>query len=66
MNTSEMIRIQCVKLDNISDAELGRRCGWTSSNVHDRLKRNSWKVEDLEKVAAALNCSLQIDFVPRK
>lgn len=65
MDISKMIKIECAKHD-VNTAELARRCGWTSQNIHDRLKRNSWKADDLEKIAAALNCDLSIKFIDKE
>lgn len=47
-----------------SNAELARRCGWSPSNYNNRLYRynGNFKVDDLEKIAAALNCDLIIEL----
>lgn len=62
MNVTEMIRILLVKKGNISDAELARRLGTTPQNLNNKMKRNNFKVSELEEIANALDCELEITF----
>lgn len=64
MNMNENIRIACVKR-NISIAELARRSGQTPQNFNQKMKINNFKVEELEKIATALDCDLEIRFVDK-
>ena len=65
MNILESIRIACVKRGNISMAELARRTGQTAQNLNNKYKRNVFKVSELEKIAAALDCDLKISFIDK-
>lgn len=64
MNMNENIRIACVKR-SISIAELARRSGQTPQNFNQKMKINNFKVEELEKIASALDCDLEIRFVDK-
>ena len=50
MTISEQINVLCARL-NISKAELARRLGTTPQNFSAKLKRQSFTIEDLEKIA---------------
>ena len=41
----------------ISQAELARRLHTTPSNLNQKLKRNTFTTEDLEKIADMLGCT---------
>ncbi len=62
----EYIRLCCVKKGNITEAELARRTGQTPQNMNNKYKRNTFKVSELEKVAAALGAELSIRFIDRE
>ena len=47
----------------ISQAELARRIGTTSQNLHQRVKRNKFTKEELEEIAAALGGTWRAEFV---
>ncbi len=64
MNMNENIKIACVKR-NISIAELARRSNQTPQNFNQKMKINNFKTEELEKIADALNCDLEIHFVDK-
>ena len=63
MGTAEKIRILLVKRGNISVAELARRLGTTSQNLHNKLNRDNFTENDLSEIAAALNCTHRSNFV---
>ena len=65
MDIREYIRLCCVKRGNISEAELARRTGQTPQNMNNKYKRNTFKISELEKVAAALNADLKISFIDK-
>ena len=46
----------------ISQAELARRLGMTPANFNIRLKRGSFKVGELEKIAQALGAKFSYSF----
>lgn len=62
MNITEIVRILLVKKGNISDAELARRLGTTPQNLNNKMRRNNFKVSELEEIANALDCELEITF----
>jgi len=63
MDVKEYINLALVKAGNISLAELARRTGQTSQNLHNKYSRNVFKVSELEKIAEALDCELKIQFI---
>jgi len=62
MTISEQIRILCVR-SNISVSELARRYGTTPQNFSSKMKRESFSIEELERIAATLNCTFERHFV---
>ena len=62
MAMSEKIRILLVKRGNISEAELARRMGISPQNFHNKMKRDNFTQNDLAEIAAALDCTLSINF----
>lgn len=64
MNMNENIKIACVKR-NISIAELARRSKQTPQNFNQKMRINNFKTEELEKIADALDCDLEIHFVDK-
>ena len=59
---TEKIRILLVKRGNMSEAELARKMGTTPQNLNNKMKRDNFTEKDLEAVAAALDCKLNISF----
>ena len=59
---TEQIRIILVKRGNMSEAELARRIGTSPQNMHNKFVRNNFTIKDLEQIATALDCELQINF----
>ena len=66
MDMREYIRLCCVRRGNMSEAELARRTGQTPQNMNNKYKRNTFKISELEKVAAALDCELVVKFVDKQ
>lgn len=64
MNMNENIKIACVKR-NISIAELARRSGQTPQNFNQKMRINNFKTEELEKIADALDCDLEIRLIDK-
>ena len=62
MTIEEQIKILCIR-SHISVAELARRVGQTPQNFNGKLKRQSFSVPDLEKIAEALNCKFVRSFI---
>ena len=62
MTIEEQIKILCVHC-HVNVSELARRVGQTPSNFHGKLKRQSFSVPDLEKIAGALDCKFERFFI---
>jgi len=63
MGMAEKIRILLVKRGNISEAELARRLGMSTTNLYNRLKRDNFTDKDLRRIAEVLNCTFRAGFV---
>ncbi|MBQ4353348.1 MAG: helix-turn-helix transcriptional regulator [Clostridia bacterium] len=63
MAMQEKIRILLIKRGNIRTAELARRLGISPQNFYNRLKRDNFTEKDLQQIAEALDCKLEINFV---
>jgi transcriptional regulator with XRE-family HTH domain len=63
MGMVEKIRILLVKRGNISEAELARRLGMSTTNLYNRLKRDNFAEKDLQRIAEVLNCDFEAAFV---
>ena len=50
---------------DIKKRELAERCGWTSSNLYNKMYRDDFRESDLALIAEALDCDLKIEFVPK-
>lgn len=62
MNISEQIKILCVRT-NISTAELARRMGQSPQNFSAKLKRESFTISELERMAEAVDAKFERNFV---
>jgi len=62
MGMAEKIRILLVKRGNISEAELARRLGMSTTNLYNRLKRDNFTDQDLQRIAEVLNCTFKAGF----
>ena len=63
MAMQEKIRILLIKRGNIRTAELARRLGISPQNFYNRLKRDNFTEKDLQQIAEALDCKLEVNFV---
>ncbi len=61
MTISEQIRILCVR-KNMSLAELARRLDTTPQNFNAKLKRESFTVAELEKIAEVSGVTFERNF----
>ncbi|MGN9106781.1 helix-turn-helix domain-containing protein [Oliverpabstia intestinalis] len=64
MTISEQIKVLCVR-ENISLAELARRLGKSPQSFNSKMKRESFTVDDLEKIASVTGASFERNFVLR-
>lgn len=62
MALSNKIRILLIKRGNISEAELARRMGISPQNLNNKMKRDNFTEQDLQQIAAALNCTFNATF----
>lgn len=62
MSISEQIKVLCVR-SNISIAELARRLGVSPQSFSAKLKRESFTVNDLDKIADAVGAQFERCFV---
>lgn len=62
MNPSEKIKILSVRL-GISVAELARRCDQSPQNFNSKMKRESFKISDLEEIASKTGCKFENHFI---
>lgn len=62
MITSEKIRFLLIKR-KMSSTDLANATGQSRQNLANKLKRNNFSIEDLQKIAIALNCSFECNFI---
>ena len=62
MTISEQIKVLCVR-QNISLAELARRLGKSPQSFNSKMKRESFTVEDLEKIAEVTGATFERKFL---
>lgn len=62
MTISEQIKILCVRC-NISNAELARRLNVSPQAFSGKMKRESFTISDLEKIADAVGVEFRHEFV---
>ena len=61
METRQMIELART-YKKISQAELARRLGMSPQSLNQKLLKGSWSIEDLSKVADALNIKFNCYF----
>ncbi len=61
MGISDRIRVLCARL-NISRSELARRTGQSPQSLNGKMKRESFTVPELEKIAGAVGVSFVHKF----
>lgn len=62
MSVSEQLKILCVKL-GISVSELGRMSGRSPQAFIQKMKRESFTVDELKKIAEAAGCKYEGCFI---
>lgn len=62
MNISDRIKVLAVRL-GISVAELARRSGYSPSNFNQKMKRESFSINDLTEIAEKNGCKFEVAFV---
>lgn len=64
MAMAEKVRILLVKR-KITVTDLAKRLGMSQSNLSNKLSRNNFNEKELQEIAEALNCDLDIGFTLR-
>lgn len=64
MTISEQIKVLCVR-NNISVSELARRLGTTPQNFNGKMRRESFAVVDMERIAEVTGTTFKREFVLR-
>lgn len=64
MAMAEKVRILLVKR-KITVTDLAKRLGMSQSNLSNKLSRDNFNEEELQEIAEALNCDLDIGFTLR-
>lgn len=62
MSVSEQLKILCVKL-GVSISELGRMSGKSPQAFSQKMKRESFTVEELKQIAEAAGCKFEGAFI---
>ncbi len=62
MTISEQIKILCVR-QNISLAELARRLGKSPQSFNSKMKKESFTIGELEKIAEVTGSSFARNFI---
>lgn len=62
MTIAEQIKVLCVRC-GVSEAELARRLGKTPQSLNAKMKRASFTICDLEKIAGVLGVSFKRNFI---
>lgn len=64
MAMAEKVRILLVKR-KITVTDLAKRLGMSQSNLSNKLSRDNFNEKELQEIAEALNCDLDINFTLR-
>ncbi len=62
MDITEKVRILAIK-SKITVQQLAEKSGQSSANLYNKLSRNTFKLSELEKIAAAVDAKLEVNFV---
>lgn len=62
MTIADQVRMLCARL-NISIAELARRTGQSPQNFNSKMKRESFTISEIEKIADATGTTFERSFV---
>lgn len=65
MDMKEIILALCEK-KNTNYATVARQIGTTKQNICNKFAKNKFYVDDIEKIAGALNCELKISFIDKE
>lgn len=60
---ADRIRVMRITRGNMSERDLARKMGDTPQNLNNKMKRNDFKISELQKIADALDYELVVKFV---
>lgn len=64
MGQAKVIQHMLIDMD-ITQAEIARRIGAKPVNFYAKMERDDFRESDLRKIADAMNCNLEIRFIPK-
>jgi DNA-binding Xre family transcriptional regulator len=62
MKMSDRIKIMMIKSGVQKEADLAKRMEISPQTLNSKMKKDYFTIEDLQKVASALDCKLTITF----
>ena len=62
MTIAEQITVLCVRC-RVSEAELARRLGKSPQSFNSKMKRESFTIDDMDKIADALGVKFNREFI---
>lgn len=62
MDTTKKVKKLLVEY-NMTASQLAEKIGTSQPNLSKKMKNNSLSVDDLEKIAAALNIEFEVNFI---
>lgn len=65
MSMAEIIRIARVKRNNMSERELASLMGDTPQNLNNKMKRDDFRISELQKIANVLGLELVVKLVDK-
>lgn len=60
------IILKLCEIRNTNYATVAKQIGTTKQNIYNKFEKNKFYVNDLEKIADALNCDLKIEFIDKE
>lgn len=65
ISISKTIKVLCTIRDT-NVTQLGSLLGLSRENIHAQIKRDNFKLSDIEKMADSLNYDVKISFIDRE
>lgn len=63
MSLAEKVRIMRVKRGNLSERELASMIGDTPQNLNNKMKRDDFRISEIEKIAGAMGYKVVIKII---
>lgn len=63
LTMADRIRVMRITRGNMSERDLARKMGDTPQNLNNKMKRNDFKISELQKIADALDYEFVVKFV---